>query len=124
MRNSISFEERLVDFSGKALNLLRMCHPNHFLFCLKESDVPRISISFSRKELRYVNLQCDMYVSRMRQIASRLTLTRHHQKQQKEQEKKELLETARRMAAQEIARLQVVQAIISLLLYHISSAEG
>ncbi|KAL8594717.1 hypothetical protein ACOMHN_051663 [Nucella lapillus] len=91
---------------GKALNLLRMCSPQHFLCGLSDNEIPRVSISYLRSDLRDIDVQCQMYVSRMRQVSRQLTITRAYQQQRAEEAQRELLETARRMAAMEIARLQ------------------
>nr|KAG5711382.1 hypothetical protein BaRGS_006079 [Batillaria attramentaria] len=91
---------------GKSLNLLRMCSPRHFLCGVSDSEIPRLIISYSRSDLHRMNVQCQMYVSRMRQVARQLSVSRAEQQRRAEAAQRELLETARRMAAAEIARLQ------------------
>ncbi|XP_070192962.1 gamma-tubulin complex component 6-like [Littorina saxatilis] len=91
---------------GKALNLLKMCNPQHFLCCTSDSEIPRIFISYARSDLRDIGVQCQMYVSRMQQIARQLTMSRADKLRRAADAQHELLETARRMAAMEIARLQ------------------
>ncbi|PVD25340.1 hypothetical protein C0Q70_15840 [Pomacea canaliculata] len=94
--------------SGKALNLLRMCNPKHFLCRVSDSDIPQVSISYLRDDLDTVEKQCRMYASRMREVAQQVSLTRAEQQRRAHIAKKELLETARHMAANEISRLQGV----------------
>lgn len=48
----------------------------HFLCRVKEMDIPRISLTFSEDELRHTMTQCQMYISKMKQIARQHTLSR------------------------------------------------
>jgi len=41
-----------------------------------EHDVPRISVTFSEKELHGLDSDCQYFVSKMQQIARQLTLSR------------------------------------------------
>ena len=53
------------------------CVCQHFLCGVSDSEIPRLSISYARSDLNYIRVQCEMYVSRLRQLARQLTLSRY-----------------------------------------------
>ncbi|XP_005101891.1 gamma-tubulin complex component 6 [Aplysia californica] len=91
---------------GKSINLLRICHPEHFMCNLSESELPTVNVTFSQSELKLTEKFCQMYVGRMREVGRRITVDRHDVLQKIEQDKLELQQTARKIADEEISRLQ------------------
>ncbi|CAL1527089.1 unnamed protein product [Lymnaea stagnalis] len=91
---------------GKAINLLRICNPQHFLCKVSESDIPPVTITYSKVYLKDSERYCNIYVGRMRQIARQVTEDRQEVLKRIEREKLELQKTARVTADKEIARLQ------------------
>lgn len=91
---------------GKSLNLLRACSPGHFLCRVKEMDIPRISLTFSEDELRHTMTQCQMYISKMKQIARQHTLSREAQEEQAKDRKRDLMRRAKAAAIQEVEQIQ------------------
>nr|XP_022343594.1 gamma-tubulin complex component 6-like isoform X1 [Crassostrea virginica] len=91
---------------GKSLNLLRTCSPSHFLCGVREMDIPRISLTFSEDELRTTMTQCQMYISKMKQIARQHTLSREAQEEQAMERKRDLMRRAKAAAIQEVERIQ------------------
>ncbi|GFN97087.1 gamma-tubulin complex component [Plakobranchus ocellatus] len=91
---------------GKSINLLRVCSPQHFLCNLSEHKVPSVYITFSKEALQAMEQDCQIYIGRMRQISRQLVDDRAEMMKKAETAKAELQQTARKMADEEIARLQ------------------
>ncbi|ESP05683.1 hypothetical protein LOTGIDRAFT_208649 [Lottia gigantea] len=82
---------------GKSLNLLKLCCPEHFMCNVTDKDIPRVTITFSEEDLIHIDIQSQMYASRMRQIARQLTLTRKEKQRRMEQARLELAEKAHKV---------------------------
>ncbi|XP_055998432.1 gamma-tubulin complex component 6-like isoform X2 [Ostrea edulis] len=91
---------------GKSLNLLRTCSPNHFLCEVKELDIPRISLTFSENELHNTMTQCQLYISKMKQIARQQTMSRQALEDQAVKRKRDLMRRAKAAATQEVERIR------------------
>ncbi|XP_061177982.1 gamma-tubulin complex component 6-like [Saccostrea echinata] len=91
---------------GKSLNLLRTCSPHHFLCEVKELDIPRISLTFSDSELHNTMTQCQMYISKMKQIARQQTMSRQAAEDQAMERKRDLMRRAKAAATKEVERIQ------------------
>ncbi|XP_071082841.1 gamma-tubulin complex component 6-like [Haliotis cracherodii] len=91
---------------GKTINLLKICCPEHFVCQVDDSDIPHVTVTFSERQLSTLDTRCQIYVSKMQQIARNLTISREQMVEQAEQAKRDLMEKAHTVASQEIARLQ------------------
>ncbi|KAK3103352.1 hypothetical protein FSP39_018661 [Pinctada imbricata] len=90
---------------GKSLNLLKTCCPGHFLCDIRDQDIPRISVTYSEEELGGLTKQCEIYISKMTQIARQLTLSRKALEEKEIQRKQELLNKAKVSAERELKRI-------------------
>ncbi|XP_045164903.2 gamma-tubulin complex component 6-like [Mercenaria mercenaria] len=91
---------------GKSINLLKACKRDHFLCDVDDSDIAKITLTFSETELRTLTNQCTIYANRMKQIARQLTLSREEMKARADRAKYELMVRARQTQAAELKRLE------------------
>jgi hypothetical protein len=54
-----------------------ICMLQHFLCKVEDYDIPRILVTYSSEEILSTKTQCEVYVSKMRQIAKQLTQSRY-----------------------------------------------
>uniref|UniRef100_A0A4W4GN17 Gamma-tubulin complex component 6 n=1 Tax=Electrophorus electricus TaxID=8005 RepID=A0A4W4GN17_ELEEL len=60
---------------GKTINLLKICCPQHYIFC-SELPVPRIAVIFSLQEMEQIERDCAVYRGRMETIAKHSAVSR------------------------------------------------
>ncbi|VDI62651.1 gamma-tubulin complex component 6, partial [Mytilus galloprovincialis] len=91
---------------GKSVNLLKTCCPDHFLCKLEDFEIPRIMVTYSSEEMEAIKVQCDIYVSKMKQIANKISTSREEMKARAEKAKQDLIRKAREVAERELKEYQ------------------
>uniref|UniRef100_A0A672FU03 Gamma-tubulin complex component 6 n=1 Tax=Salarias fasciatus TaxID=181472 RepID=A0A672FU03_SALFA len=62
---------------GKTINLLKICCPQHYI-CWSELPAPRITVTFSLREVEEIERDCAVYRGRMERIAKHSAISREH----------------------------------------------
>uniref|UniRef100_A0A672GAS6 Gamma-tubulin complex component 6 n=1 Tax=Salarias fasciatus TaxID=181472 RepID=A0A672GAS6_SALFA len=68
---------------GKTINLLKICCPQHYI-CWSELPAPRITVTFSLREVEEIERDCAVYRGRMERIAKHSAISREQQKQEED----------------------------------------
>ncbi|XP_053441451.1 gamma-tubulin complex component 6 isoform X4 [Nycticebus coucang] len=89
---------------GKTINLLRLCHPRHYL-CWSDVPVPPISVIFSLEELKEIEKDCAVYVGRMARVARYSSISKEEKELRMEIAKQELIVHAREAASRVLSEL-------------------
>uniref|UniRef100_A0A672FNK7 Gamma-tubulin complex component 6 n=1 Tax=Salarias fasciatus TaxID=181472 RepID=A0A672FNK7_SALFA len=63
---------------GKTINLLKICCPQHYI-CWSELPAPRITVTFSLREVEEIERDCAVYRGRMERIAKHSAISREQQ---------------------------------------------
>ncbi|XP_026857161.2 gamma-tubulin complex component 6 isoform X2 [Electrophorus electricus] len=79
---------------GKTINLLKICCPQHYIFC-SELPVPRIAVIFSLQEMEQIERDCAVYRGRMETIAKHSAVSREEQVLRTELARQELINQVR-----------------------------
>ncbi|CAN9498963.1 unnamed protein product [Ophioblennius macclurei] len=82
---------------GKTINLLKICCPQHYI-CWSELPAPRISVTFSLREVEEIERDCAVYRGRMERIAKHSAISREQQALRTEQARQELINQVRESA--------------------------
>uniref|UniRef100_UPI0037E8CC8F gamma-tubulin complex component 6 n=1 Tax=Semicossyphus pulcher TaxID=241346 RepID=UPI0037E8CC8F len=90
---------------GKTINLLKICCPQHYI-CWSELPVPRISVTFSLREVEVIERDCAVYRGRLERIAKYSAISREEQAQRAEQARQELINQVRESAAKTLESIR------------------
>uniref|UniRef100_A0A672FQJ9 Gamma-tubulin complex component 6 n=1 Tax=Salarias fasciatus TaxID=181472 RepID=A0A672FQJ9_SALFA len=82
---------------GKTINLLKICCPQHYI-CWSELPAPRITVTFSLREVEEIERDCAVYRGRMERIAKHSAISREQQALRTEQARQELINQVRESA--------------------------